>query len=224
MIRGQRTLGSLLLVIAFVSTAGCASTKMTSRVDPAIVGSPLRKILVHGNFDDLENREVAEDHLCEKIATISVCECVRAIDLYFPGRRYSDEEIMQILATAGVDGVLVIQPTNSGTNSSYIPQTSYTTGSASVVGNSVIGSATTTTQGGYSISKPWATYAVSLYSVTSGNVVWYATAQSSGNAYADWHDLIRSASGKAIDKLISDGALPARRSAGTGNESRWYGR
>ncbi|MBK8167855.1 MAG: hypothetical protein IPK64_18065 [bacterium] len=217
MIREMRPCGSLLLLGVFLAIAGCASTKMTSRVDPAIVGNPFRKILVHGNFQDLDNREVAEDKLCEKIAAVSVSECVRALDLFFPGRQYSSEEMMQVLAANGIDGVLVVQPTNSGTQSSYIPQTSHTTGSASVAGNSVFGSSTTTTSGGYSISKPWATYASSLYSVERGNVVWYATAQSSGNAYASWHDLIRSACGKTIDKLANDGAIPTRRDAFPGH-------
>lgn len=213
MIGTKRGLADFVLVLVVMSIGGCASTRMTSKVDPVVVERPFRKILVHASFNDLEAREVAEDKLCAEMQNVSVCECAKSVQLFFPGRQYSAEEAAEILLNAGIDGVLILQPTGSGTNSHYVPPTSRTTSSARVSGNSIFGSSTTTTSGGYSVSKPWETYEASLYFVDSGDVVWYATAKASGNRYADAHDLIRSASAKAVEKLLGDRAIPARRNA-----------
>jgi hypothetical protein len=111
------------------------------------------------------------------------------------------------LRELSVDAVLTLQPTGSGTSSTYVPQTSHTTGSATVIGNTVTGSSTTQTYGGYSIEKPWANSEVVLRSTSDGTVAWYATAASGGNAFAGWDDLINSASSKAVSKLVSDGVF-----------------
>jgi len=183
---------------------------MTSQVNPELVGRRFTNVLVHGNFQSLEYRRLAEEKLCYELSLrfAATCRCLKSTEVFFPGQEYSSDQIANRLSELQVDGVLALQPTGSGITSIYIPQTTQTTGSAYVFGNTITGSSTTQTYGGYSIGKPWAGFESILWSTADGKVAWYATGTSGGNAYAGWDDLIRSASGKTISKLADDGIFP----------------
>jgi hypothetical protein len=206
MIKTQRimTRASVILLIAIT---GCATTRMASQVNQELRDRRFSKVLVHGNFQSLQHRQTAEEKLCSEIARVSSSACVKSSAVFFVGKEYTAQEIDQRLSELGVDGVLVVQPTGGGTSSAYIPQSSYTTGTATVRGNTVTGTTRTQTYGGYDIEKPWADYEAYLWSTNDGEVVWYATAASSGNALADWNDLIKSACGKTIKTLVDDRVL-----------------
>lgn len=195
------------VVLVAVLLAGCATTRMTSQINQDVMGRSFGKVLVHGNFQSLEYRQLAEETLCTELARVAGCECLKSSEVFFPGEEYSAEQISIRLSDLKIDGVLTLQPTGSGTSSTYVPQTSHTTGSATVTGNTVTGSSTTRTSGGYNVSKPWANYEAVLLSTSDGRVAWYATAASGGNAFAGWEDLIKSASNKTVSKLVSDGVL-----------------
>jgi hypothetical protein len=197
----------LVSVLLGVFLAGCASTRMTSQVNQEVMGRNFQTVLVHGNFQNLEYRQLAEGKLCTELARIVGCKCFKSSEVFFPSEEYSTEQIAGRLTELGIDAVLTLQPTGSGTSSTYVPQTSHTTGSATVIGNRVTGSSTTQTYGGYNISKPWANYEAVLWSTADGRVAWYATAASGGNAFAGWDDLISSASSKTVSQLVSDGVL-----------------
>jgi len=195
------------LVLALIPSMlmACATTRMTSQANPEVAGRGFTKVLSYGNFQALEHRQQAEEKLCSELVHVSHWECLQASHVFFPGQAYSAEQIAARLTDLGIDGVLTLQPVGSGTSSSYIPQSSYTTGTASVSGNTVTGSSTTQTYGGYNVSKPWANLEAVLWSVADGQMAWYATATSKGNAFADWDDLIRSAAGKTASQLRADG-------------------
>ena len=200
------------VVLALLSTllAGCATTRMTSQVNPELMDRGFDKVLVQCSFQSLEHRQLAEEKLCEEISRTAGCQCLKSSDVFFPGEEHSAEQIASRVAELDIDGVLTLQPTGSGTSSTYVPQTTHTTGSAKVSGNTITGSSTTQTYGGYNISKPWAAWEAILRSTADGRVAWYATAASGGNAFAGWDDLIRSASTKTVAKLIADGVLHPR--------------
>ncbi|MCI0453177.1 MAG: hypothetical protein L0Z51_12470 [Candidatus Latescibacteria bacterium] len=187
--------------------AGCASTDLTSQVNLEVARRGFTRVLVEGNFQSLEHRQIAEEKLCSELARLATCECVKASDVFFPGKQYSFDELKKRFAELGIDAVLTLQPTGGGTSSTYVPQTTQTTGNAQVIGNTITGSSTTQSYGGYNVSKPWSNFEASLWSTTDGEVAWYATAQSGGNAFAGWDDLIKSAAGKTVSKLVTDGVL-----------------
>ena len=204
----NKGMASFGLVFAIVLLVGCASTRMTSQANQELAGHSFSRILVHGNFESLELRKTAEETLCSELLQTTPIECLIASEVFFPGQEFSMEQTFNRLAELQVDGVLTIQPTGSGTTSSYIPQSSSTTGSAYSSGNMVTSSSRTQTYGGYSVSKPWASFEVTLYSIATGKVAWYATADTGGNAYAGWNTLVTSVSSKSVYKLIEDGVLP----------------
>lgn len=197
---------SVAAVLVAVLLAGCATTRMASQVNREAGGRSFGKVLVHGNFQNLEYRQLAENKLCAELSATGVA-CLKSAEVFFPGQEYSADQIAERLSELQVDAVLALQPTGSGTSSTYVPQTSHTIGSATVSGNTVTGSSTTRTSGGYNISKPWANYEAVLWATSDGKVAWYATAASGGNAFAGWDDLISSASSKTVSKLVSDGVF-----------------
>lgn len=191
------TLFSTLLI-------GCASTRMVSQVNTELASRSFTKILVNGNFQSLEYRQLVEDKLCDELSRITTCIFLKSYDVFFPGQEYSMEQIANRLTELGIDGILIIQPKGSGITSAYVPQMSHTNISAWISGNTVSGSSTTMTYGGYRIGKPWANFEAILWSVADDKVAWYATAITKGYAYNDWGDLVKSASSKTIRKLIAD--------------------
>ena len=127
-----------------------------------------------------------------------------------PTRQYSEEETWIILRTDGVDTVLVISLTGQGTKESYVPPTyvpGKTSGSVSVIGNTAFFNSSTTpsyTVGGYKIAKPFASYTAQLYDLDTGQMIWAATAQSKGNAFASYRNLAESMAGQTVEKLLAD--------------------
>jgi len=208
--RRRPTIGDCLFLVVIVLFAGCAGgawTSMTSQVNSEVRGRSFGKVLIHGKFQDLGVRQLAEERICTELAGIARCECLKSCEVFFPGEEYTDEQIANRLSELKVDAVLTLQETGSGTSSKYIPQWSTGTVNANVIGNSVNGSITTTTHGGYNVSLPWANYEVILRSTSDNKVAWYATALSGGSQFANWHDLINSASIRTASELVSDGVL-----------------
>lgn len=183
-----------------VASLSCATTSIRSQVDPAAAAKGFKKVMVVGNFSDLGLRQDAEQEFVKTLAARGFYATPSAV-LLFPGRQYSPEEIDQALATAGVDAVLVLSPAGAGTSSTWIPQTTTTTGSATVYGNTVSGTATSRSYGGYSVQKPWAQFHAQLFDRAARQSVWIASFDSRGNAFADWGDLVRSMARKAAGAL-----------------------
>jgi len=167
--------------------------------------------MVYANFQDLDYRHLAEEKLYRDVIGKSKAECVKAIDVFFPAQTYSSEEVLQRFKDLSIDGILTLQPTGAGTTTTYIPKSSHTTGNAHFYGNTVVGSSRTYDFGGFSVAKPIASYEAVLQSTEDGSVLWYATAKSKGNAFADWENLIKSASGKVVNKLVAEGLLTMNR-------------
>jgi hypothetical protein len=172
-----------------------------------LTGRTFSTILVEGNFQSLEHRRLAEERLCSELTNKTTCKCVTSSSAFFPGQEYTPEQIKETLDQIGIDAVLTLQPTGSGTSSTYVPQSSSTTSNAYITGNTVRGSSKTQTYGGYNVNKPWASFEAKLSTSTDGEIVWYATAESGGNAYAGWDNLIKSAAGKTVSTLVRDGVL-----------------
>ncbi|MBE3046006.1 hypothetical protein IMZ48_26400 [Candidatus Bathyarchaeota archaeon] len=162
--------------------------------------------MVYVNFSDLGLRQDAERQFRTSLAAHRVA-AVPSSEILFPGRTYSTEEIGKILVDAKVEAVLVVAAAGTGTNASWIPQTTTTQATATVAGNTVSGQATTQTYGGYAVNKPWAQFDASLYDLASGKNVWVARMSSKGNAFAGWGDLARSMAKKTAAQLVKDRIL-----------------
>jgi len=196
----------LRLVILFwfaIFCWACASTNVRSQVDPQVRGRNYNCIMVFVNFQDLGLRQDTERQI-QSFLTTKNSQVIPSVDLFFPGRTYTTEESNKILTDASVDGILVISSAGTGTSVSWLPQTTTTRGSATVTGNTVSGTATTSTYGGYNITKPWAEFDATLIDLTTKSVVWIARMSSRGNAFADWKDLTWSMAQETSSQLKKD--------------------
>lgn len=112
----------VLLVAALVwLAAGCATTRMTSQVNPEIAGRNYARVLVYGDFQSLEQRQLAEGKLCEQLRKWTECECVQSLDIFFPAQEYTNEQFVERIVANAVDSILTLQPTDSGTTTTYDP-------------------------------------------------------------------------------------------------------
>jgi hypothetical protein len=127
--------------------------------------------------------------------------------------RSSPEERLEILEDRGADAVLHVFCTSAGSTSFYVPQTSTLTGSVNPATGDVW--ATSTTYGGYTMSKPWADYVVELIGLRSGDVVWIGYSETRGNAFADSKTLMRSLADKTADQIVKDGVVASNKTSDT---------
>ncbi|MFQ5791109.1 MAG: hypothetical protein ACE5JI_11620 [Acidobacteriota bacterium] len=188
-------------LLCIATTAACASTKMTSMLNPEVASSRYSRIVVAFPLSDLELRKDAELTFAGGGADDRF---LPSHQLFFPGKQYSEEEIAEVFERERVDAVLAIGLSDAGSSGAYIPQTSTT--SCSLWSSSQGCLQTTTTAGGFSVKKPWANFVMMLLD-TQANVVWVATASTGGNALADSKDLVRSMAKKTREQLARDGLI-----------------
>jgi hypothetical protein len=189
--------------------SACATTSIRSQWHPSFRTKGYQKLAVCFNFADLGARQSGESYLIAALPR-RARQLVPGSALLFPGM--SAEEVGAIVSSQGIDGILVVSPVGSGMSSTYLPKTTSTQGSARISGNTIYGSSTTWTYGGFNINKPWANYKAELIDMQTGRVVWFSFAKSAGNAFASWNDLLASMAKETAKQLERDGVLgPLRR-------------
>ena len=159
------------------------------------------------DFADIEYKQAIEEKIKYEADRKNI-ECLMSYEMSF----MNNDEINEILFKEGVDAVLVILPTASGTNSYYVPPTTETKTKGTIQRDywghySFKSKSTTTTSGGYSGTKPWTRVFAELYDIETGDKVWNASASTGGNAWANFKTCLRSAGGKIIVKLDQDGFI-----------------
>jgi hypothetical protein len=197
---------NLVLLATSLVLASCASTDMTSVRGRSEAQTTYFKILVMVPFSDLESRIQAEHIFVAELNTYLVT-AQASITILPPTEDYDEEGLLQILNEARVDGILIVTLTDSYTSDTYVPQSSTTTGSATLYGNIANYSAQTQYSGGYYLSKPRVHYELRLLNVDTGDTEWLATSLTRGNAYAGFKTMIKSLAHAAADKLQEDGVI-----------------
>jgi hypothetical protein len=132
---------------------------------------------------------------------------VAAHTLFFAGRDYTSEQVVEVMRQNGIDATLVITPGERGSTEGFLPP-SYATRCTGFNFNLGCIQTTTTATGGLSFSKPWQQFTAKLYDASNGQVVWIATAVSGGNAFAQSVDLVLSMADQTFQHLVSDRLLP----------------
>ena len=193
-----------------VLAAACATTQVTSIVDPEFRGRSYGTLMVFVDFQDLALRQVAEGRFQANLTALGT-ETVRSIDLFFPGREYSLEQAQQIISDSGIEAVLVAASSDAGTTTAWIPALTTTRSAAAVTSDGAAATAASTTSGGYYLNRPWASFEAALHDMTTGEVVWLASMASRGNAFADWEDLTRSMVRETWIRLADDGVINLER-------------
>jgi hypothetical protein len=194
-----------LAAVTITSSFACASTSLTSLVDPSWTYTELHRVMVYFASDDLAVRESIENRF-QMRNPIPHVHFIPAIDVLFPGRSYAEHEIRSILAERGIDAVVLVAQGQSGESTSTTPIRATT---ACTLWTSTQGclQTQTTASGGRVISKPWASYAVYVVTSSDFRTIWMATAKSKGNAFASWATLSNSVVDETIYRLVEDGVF-----------------
>lgn len=115
------TIHLLLIICLFDSQAAYSSTRMTSQRNAEVPQRHYEKVLVHGDFQNFEHRRTAEEKLCQELKErTDIGECVKYVDVFFPGENYSDQQIVTKLSEQHIDAILTLRQTGSGTSSSVL--------------------------------------------------------------------------------------------------------
>jgi hypothetical protein len=130
--------------------------------------------------------------------------------VFYPGRTYSDNEIAAIDNENGIDGLLVVSSGETGISTVTMPSQTNTSCAAATNGTTAAAACATTQSGGQTYRRPWANWTAKLWNVRTGEVVWVSSASSRGNAYANWHTVMRSMVGSTVDKLRNDRVIASR--------------
>ena len=123
----------LLLAIILATTAGCASTKMTSYSDPSFKGAKYSNFVVHTPNADLESQSLISSGVCEALVSAGA-RCTSALEIFPPTRHYSNDDKAEVLRSLGVDGYLLIALGGGSFSSQHLGSQSF--GTTSVYGNS----------------------------------------------------------------------------------------
>ncbi|MBN1397199.1 MAG: hypothetical protein JXA06_04120 [Bacteroidetes bacterium] len=201
----------ILYTSLLIGFFGCASTNITSFIDPDYKTTNFTRVLIIANLSDLQWRQQIESRLVQEFRDNGIF-ALEGINLFPPTREFTEQEKIDLLIQNKIDSYILIDVGETGTEQVYIPQTGSSTkteGSVSVHGKTTTYSeeTRTTNYGGYTVSKPWAKFDAKLFDVSNGQNAWIASAFTSGNAYANHNTVINSFCGKTVKQLIKDGVF-----------------
>lgn len=194
------------ILVAFV-LIGCASTKLTSFVDPDFTNTTYKEILIFYPSSDLDEKKEVEEIYKESFAEYGITT-LSSIELFPPTRNLTVDNMIEIMKEKEIDAVLFVEFTDAWTDETYIPETQTTTkkGNVNVFGNTATykEKSTTYTSGGYNISKPRVQFVTRLVDIEKDQVAWIGSSLTKGNAFAKLHKLISSLAETTIEDLIKN--------------------
>lgn len=189
-----------ILLIAVLCIMGCATTQIETLSNPNYRSTIMKRILVSVPFQDLALRKYSESSFKQQLELNSFIVYM-SIDVLPPIKQYTKEDLISVITKYNIQALLEITLTDFYTKQSYVPQSSYTTGSAHVYGNTVYGRSQTNTYGGYYISKPRVRFEANLFESNTGEIAWKATSFTAGNAFAGNEVLIDSLSSEIAARM-----------------------
>lgn len=184
-----------ILIVLFFSA--CMQTHIQSIRDPELSYKSYRRIVVLANFKDIESRQMAEQVFVDGISRYHVL-CAPSTELFDASIRHSNEEILDTLKSQRVDGILVITLSDVDVEQIYVPPSSTTSGKARVWGDTVYFDSTTTTYGGYFVSRQRVKFEIKMLDVANGKISWQASTITRGTNFTDIKGLMESLADSTI--------------------------
>ena len=197
----------LFLTCVLLLAPGCfASTRMTSVSNSEWVPRAVGPMLVWVVSEDLNVRRAMEEEFEGKGVDYDI-EIIPALNVFFPGESYSEDEVRETSSRRGITAILYLASGAKGTEDVQLPSTTTTQCTLWTGSPRRCAQTRETTSGGGSASLPWAEYSIDLIDATDGMPIWTATATSGGNVFADQDNLRKSLVGKTLEQLREDGIL-----------------
>jgi hypothetical protein len=202
---------AVLALFLLTINSSCARTKMVTQINREYATRTFRSILVATPMWDMGLQAHFEDKICDKLTAKGV-QSFADHEIIFRGKDYSEDEILAIWDSLGIDAVIIVTPEDYGTTETYVPPSSETKVDANVQDNGngryrITGKAKTQTSGGYYIDKPWGLFTVEVLDAKTGETVLVGTAKTKGNAFANTKTLHGSLASKIVALLKRDGFI-----------------
>lgn len=186
---------------------GCASTNLTSFVDPEAKDNQYKSILIYFPSSELDEQMEGEE-IIQEIFLENGIKADVSTSVFLPTREYNENEILENLKKNNIDAVLLVEFVDSWTDESYVPQssTTKTKGEVNVYGNTAKykENSKTYSYGGYYLKKPRIKFVSKLIDVNEDMIAWIGSSLTKGNAYAGFGTLIGSLGNNIVEDLIEN--------------------
>ena len=189
------------LVLSILVSA-CASTTITSFVDPDFKGRKYSSFVVVTPNLNLEYASLLQGAVCKSLVGHGAT-CARSLDMFPPTRNYTGQQIAEALQAKRVTAYLVVTYGGGGTSSTQVGTMAY--GSATVSSNTVTayGSAVPITS-----FKPTDGYEVVLIDTATFNKAWIGGAKTQASGLANITDSVFTSSlAKEVAAQLSSAGL-----------------
>ncbi|MFN0156968.1 MAG: hypothetical protein ACKVRP_02725 [Bacteroidota bacterium] len=191
---------------------GCVSTKVASLIDPDYHNKGFKRVLVIGNFANIDVMKQFENNTVERLKQRGLYAAANYI-LLPPLREYSDDEKRQVFIKEQFDCYMIISGQGVNNATIYVPTISTTQASVEAQKNRISGtSASVTNEGGARNVVSSIDTQGELYDFQNGRIAWRGSANSKipyyyGSAMAEPEAVFKSACMEIVDQLINDGIL-----------------
>ena len=195
----------ILIILSIFSTViffNCASTTMTSFIDPAYRDATFKRFVIVVRSNNFTSRKWLESLFVEELTSQGIY-AKESILLFPPTREYSKEQKQETLIKNKYDAYIVVDVGETGVESIYIPPTKVTQGHTS--GNKW--TEVTNLVGGGTIEKPWAQVRTTLCDASTNDIAWIADSYTGGNGFANFNTVADSYCEKVIDQLKNIGMI-----------------
>lgn len=170
----------ILLIFAFLFIS-CASTRISSFANPDIDVLKYKKMFVVIDSSDIDFIQRLEKTLVKVFAKNNL-EAIPSTQLIPPLKKFSNEEIDNIIEKSGVDSVLSIAIVSADHGSTYIPLQTHTRYDSTFINGRYVFVPYTTTSGGYSKPYSRARFEITLKDIKTDEIVFVSTAYSEGES------------------------------------------
>jgi hypothetical protein len=215
----KNKLFSSFLLGIFILLTGCASTSITSFVDPDYRAVQFKNILVAANTNKLGDRLSMENRIVEVLATNGI-KAIPSYSIFPPTREFTDSLKTILMLESKIDGCLMVYFGERGIEQVQIPvigsrtkSESQTTGNITPNFNGIDYNSQTTSEskttfiGGEIVDKPYAEFEIKLFDVFNGKMVWIANSFTGGSAYSNFNTVYSSFCNNIVNRLSEDNLI-----------------
>lgn len=209
----MRRLALMAVPLLAATLAGCVSTTLRAVRDPAFADAVYSALVVRAyDVYDPERRMMVEDAYVEQLRRHGFQgTVVRFYELFPPTRTADDAAVGKVLKARGLDAMLEVRVTSSGSTRSYVPRSSTTTTTGQTsqgkAGRNVDLRTTTIESGGYDVYTPWMQLEVRIVDLAKREVAWVGYTTSTGAAGGASQVLVDSQAAAVCRRLVAEGVV-----------------
>lgn len=211
---------NLITLLCLILLTACnATTRMSGFVDPKYKNDfQTNNILVAGIGMSLEEQRALEDSFATAFSPYNV-SILSGLEVFPPTRDFSNKDVVKIAKQSGADTILLVSSDDRAIDESYVPptyhpgtSTSYVSGYGNYATINTYHSPGYTT-GGYTLDKPKMSVSAVLINTKNKDKIWTGDGISSGNAFANFTDLINNTAKTTVNELAKESLIRPLESA-----------